>query len=46
MYMILSSHADLNVVESIMRRAGFVAGVIRERRVFLETLVIYELRPS
>jgi len=45
MYMILSSHADLNVVESIMRRAGFVAGVIRERRVFLETLVIYELRP-
>jgi len=45
MYLVLSSHSDLKFIESVMQRAGFVSRVIRERRVLLETLVIYELRP-
>jgi len=46
MYLILSSHSDLEFVESVIRRAGFEARVINERRVFFETLTIYELRPA
>ncbi len=45
MYMVISSHAELDVVEAIVTRAGFAARVIRERRVLFETLLIYELRP-
>lgn len=45
MYLILSSYTDLDFMESVMRRAGFAPRIIRERRVFLETLTIYELRP-
>jgi release factor glutamine methyltransferase len=46
MYLILSSHSDLEFVESVIQRAGFEARVINERRVFFETLTIYELRPA
>jgi release factor glutamine methyltransferase len=34
MYLILSSHSDLEFVESVIQRAGFEARVINERRVF------------
>lgn len=46
MYLILSSYTDLEFLESVMQRAGFAPRIIREQRVFLETLVIYELRPA
>jgi len=46
MYLILSSHADLKFIESAMQQAEFVARIIRQQRVLLETLVIYELRPA
>ncbi len=45
MYLILSSHSDLEFVGSLIQRAGFKARVISERRVLFETLKIYELRP-
>lgn len=45
MYMVISSHAELDVIEAIVTRAGFSPRVIRERRVLFETLLIYELRP-
>jgi methylase of polypeptide subunit release factors len=46
MYLILSSHADLEFVESVIEGAGLEARIISERRVFFETLTIYELRPA
>jgi release factor glutamine methyltransferase len=46
MYLILSSHSDLELIGSLIRRAGFEVRVISERRVFFETLTIYELRPA
>ncbi|HZP79213.1 MAG TPA: methyltransferase [Pseudolabrys sp.] len=46
MYLILSSHSDLELVGSIVRRAGFSAGIASQRRVLLETMIIYELRPA
>jgi release factor glutamine methyltransferase len=45
MYLILSSHSDLESVGSLMRQAGFAVRVASERRVLFETLIIYELRP-
>lgn len=44
-YLILSSHADLELVGTFVRRAGFHAGIAGQRRVLLETIIIYELRP-
>jgi methylase of polypeptide subunit release factors len=46
MYLILSSYTDLDFMESVMQRAGFTPRIVREQRVFLETLTIYELRPT
>lgn len=46
MYLILSSHTDLEFVESVIQGAGLEARIISERRVFFETLTIYELRPA
>lgn len=46
MYLILSSYTDLDFMESVMRQAGFAPRIVREKRVFLETLTIYELRPA
>jgi len=46
MYLILSSHTDLAFIEAVVRQAGFAARVISERRVLLERLVIYQLRPA
>ncbi len=45
-YLILSSQSDLEFVGALVRRAGFGARIAAQRRVFLETLIIYELRPA
>ena len=44
-YLILSSQSDLEQVGALVRRAGFGARIAAQRRVFLETLIIYALRP-
>jgi methylase of polypeptide subunit release factors len=46
MYLILSSHTDLEFIESVVQQAGFAPRIISERRVLLETLTIYQLRPT
>ncbi len=46
MYLILSSHTDLEFIGAVMRRTGFRSRIVREQRVFFETLVIFELRPT
>lgn len=46
MYMANSTLADLNFLEELIRKAGFCVKVASRREVFLETMVIYELRPS
>jgi len=45
MYVILSSHTDLEFIAAVIRRAGFSVRIISRLRVFFETLVIFELRP-
>ena len=45
MYLILSSHTDLEFIGAVMRRAGFSVRIISSQRGFFETLVIFELRP-
>jgi release factor glutamine methyltransferase len=45
MYLILSSHTDLEFIGAVIRNAGFNLRVASEQRVFFETLVIFELRP-
>jgi release factor glutamine methyltransferase len=45
MYLILSSHTDLEYIGLLIRRAGFALRIASERRVWFETLIIYELRP-
>lgn len=44
MYLILSSHTDLEFVGAVIQRTGFNLRIVREQRVFFETLVIFELR--
>jgi len=45
LYLILTSQSDLESVGALVQQAGFSARIVRQRRVFLETLIIYELRP-
>ena len=46
MYLILSSHTDLEFIGGVIRRTGFELQIIGRQRVFFETLVIFELRPT
>jgi len=46
MYLILSSHTDLEFIGAVIRRTGFEIRMVKEQRVFFETLVIFELRPT
>jgi release factor glutamine methyltransferase len=46
MYVILSSHTDLEFIGGVMRQTGFEVRIISEQRVLFETLVIFELRPG
>jgi release factor glutamine methyltransferase len=45
-YIILSSLSNLELVSTFVAQAGLTARVSSRRRVFLETLIIYELRPA
>ncbi len=42
-YVVLSTDADLATLTAMMERAGFGHRVVQERRLWFETLVIYEL---
>jgi release factor glutamine methyltransferase len=44
MYVLFSSDSDLNLLGSLISSAGFVARVVAERSIFIESLIIYELR--
>jgi methylase of polypeptide subunit release factors len=46
LYVILSSHTDLELVGTFVRQAGFSARIASQQRVLLETIIIYELRPA
>jgi hypothetical protein len=43
-YIILSSQSNLELLSTFVDRAGFTR-IASRRRVFLETFIIYELRP-
>jgi methylase of polypeptide subunit release factors len=45
-YVILSSDSDLDLLASLMERAGFRARRAVERSLLVESLIIYELRPK
>jgi release factor glutamine methyltransferase len=45
-YIILSTQSNLELLSTFVARAGFTARIASQRRVFLETLIIYELRPA
>jgi hypothetical protein len=42
MYLILSSHTDLEFIGAVIRRTGFEIQIVSELRVFLETLIIFD----
>jgi release factor glutamine methyltransferase len=45
MYVVLSSHADLDLFDTMIAHAGFQSHVAAERSIVVETLIIYELEP-
>ena len=45
-YIILSSQSNLELLSTFVRQAGFTVRIASRRRVLLETLIIYELRPA
>lgn len=46
MYVVLSSHADLNLFDSLIGAAGFRWRIAAKRSIMIERLLIYELRPA
>jgi 23S rRNA G2069 N7-methylase RlmK/C1962 C5-methylase RlmI len=44
MYVLFSSDSDLDLLGNLISRAGFVARLVAERSIFIESLIIYELR--
>jgi len=46
LYVILSSDSDLDLLGSLMDRAGFRAHRAEERSLLIESLIVYELRPK
>ena len=44
MYVLFSSDSDLDLLGRLISRAGFVARLVSERSIFIESLIIYELR--
>jgi hypothetical protein len=44
MYVLFSSDSDLELLGGLISRAGFVAQLVAERSIFIESLIIYELR--
>lgn len=43
MYVLFSSDSDLDLLGNLISRAGFVARLVAERSIFIESLIIYEL---
>ena len=43
-YVLLSSDSDLDLLGALMEHAGFRARVVDERSIFIESLLLYELR--
>jgi methylase of polypeptide subunit release factors len=46
LYLLLSSDSDLDLLGSLIQRAGFHARLVAERSIFFESFILYELRPS
>ncbi len=45
LYVVLSSHSDLARLGDLIRRAGFQARLVDQRSIYIESLIVYELRP-
>ncbi|MBO0758778.1 MAG: methyltransferase, partial [Bradyrhizobiaceae bacterium] len=45
-YLILSSHSNLELFGEFVQEAGFGVRIVGQRQVFLETMIIYELTPA
>jgi methylase of polypeptide subunit release factors len=45
MYVLFSSDSDLNLLGSLVSCAGFVARVVAQRSILIESMIVYELRP-
>jgi HemK-related putative methylase len=46
MYVILSSHADLDLFDALIGQAGFRSRIAAKRSILIESLLIYELCPA
>ena len=44
MYVLFSTDSDLDLHGNLIRRAGFAARLVAEQSIFIESLIIYELR--
>jgi len=44
LYVLLSSDSDLDFLRTLIARAGFRARIVEERSIFIESLILYELR--
>ena len=44
MYVLFSSHSDLDLLGRLISRSGFVARLVAERSILIESLIVYELR--
>jgi release factor glutamine methyltransferase len=44
MYVLFSTDSDLDLLGNLIRRAGFAARLVAEQSIFIESLIIYELR--
>jgi methylase of polypeptide subunit release factors len=45
-YLLLSTDSDLDLLGSLIGRAGFTARLVAECSIFIESLLIYQLRPK
>jgi release factor glutamine methyltransferase len=43
LYVMVSSHSDLDVLGRLVDRAGFQARVVHQQSIFIDSLIIYEL---
>jgi release factor glutamine methyltransferase len=43
MYVLFSSHSDLDLLGRLISRAGFVARLVAERSILIESLIVYKL---
>jgi hypothetical protein len=43
MYVLFSSDSDLDLLGSLISRAGFISRLVAERSILIESLIIFEL---